>query len=179
MYADPNHGSIPLYLTPDELLCEPVLSHNSPTNNLLLKITVPRRTGRKRKRGSQDPYIEDPARHPAVDKDTALDFRSHSRLDTSKQLLRSIQDSQGSYGVEVAGIIEQTHRFRGRNINVFVLYPTNPRLGLSDFHQTTAGSRFMQRFGPAMRPGYRMWSCPQLCLTDNLSRGSTQIRRYL
>jgi general transcription factor 3C polypeptide 5 (transcription factor C subunit 1) len=89
-------------------MCTPLLSHNSATNNLLLKITVPKRTGRKRKRGSQDPYEEV---RPLEDDDEEV--QSHSRMDKPSSLLRKLQDTKGSYKIEVAGQITQSHRYRG------------------------------------------------------------------
>ncbi|PNH35691.1 hypothetical protein BJF96_g1295 [Verticillium dahliae] len=40
--------SIPFYLNPESPFRRPVMSHNAATHNVVLKITVPKRTGRKR-----------------------------------------------------------------------------------------------------------------------------------
>jgi general transcription factor 3C polypeptide 5 (transcription factor C subunit 1) len=97
----------------------PLLSNNTPSSNVLLKITVPKRTGRKRKRGSDGPYMLDPC-SPAqnVDNETAeknqpTELRSHSRLDNPKDLLRALKDNVGRYEIEPVGSIDQTHRYRG------------------------------------------------------------------
>jgi len=52
----------------------PIVSIPKTTNNILMQVTVPRRTGRKRKRGTSGPFIEDnkvqtpakDAQYPAV-----------------------------------------------------------------------------------------------------------------
>lgn len=120
MANDDVNGSLPLYLRPADPACAPALSHNTFTNNVVLKITVPKRTGRKRKRGSQDPYefqsVEDEERFERIEQisgengDAAL--KSHARLDSPRQILQALKDNVGSYEVEAVGIIEQTHRYR-------------------------------------------------------------------
>jgi len=113
-------GCIPLYIRPDDPLCPPLLSHNSQTRNVLLKITVPRRTGRKRKRGSDGPYLEESklenfdgntksysrglalaATGMEESRDTlyAKRIRSQRRLDHHREILRSLQDNINSYTV--------------------------------------------------------------------------------
>jgi general transcription factor 3C polypeptide 5 (transcription factor C subunit 1) len=49
--------TIGVSLRPDDALAKPVMSNTVKTNNLLLKVTVPKRTGRKRKRGSDGPFL--------------------------------------------------------------------------------------------------------------------------
>ncbi|KIW12871.1 hypothetical protein PV08_08058 [Exophiala spinifera] len=74
-----------------------VLSYNRKTDNLLLKITVPKRTGRKRKRGSDDAFTE------------------HTPEDTRKDvayLLRSLHDNPQTHKAEVAGKVRSTHVWR-------------------------------------------------------------------
>jgi general transcription factor 3C polypeptide 5 (transcription factor C subunit 1) len=75
-------------------------------NNILLKITIPKRTGRKRKRGSQDPYEYDAS--AASGSATAV-----PKLD-SKQILRCLRDNVDKYQVEAVGKIERHHVFRGQ-----------------------------------------------------------------
>ncbi len=99
-------------------MCVPVMSHNSPTNNVLLQITVPKRTGRKRKRGSQDPYTDENGFAAPADERTSSvtqpsKIRSQSRMDKPAELLRTLKDNVGRYKVEAVGQVNQTHRFRG------------------------------------------------------------------
>ncbi|KAG4440601.1 hypothetical protein IFR05_003918 [Cadophora sp. M221] len=131
---------IPLYLRQNDPMCVPILSHNTPTNNILLKITVPKRTGRKRKRGSQDPYknynISQPTSVPAptVQGPSPTLLSSFSRMDEPTQILRKLKDNVGKYTVEAVGEIRQTHRYRG----------------MSDFHQSTSHSEFVPKFTNTM-----------------------------
>ncbi|KUJ06699.1 uncharacterized protein LY89DRAFT_632534 [Mollisia scopiformis] len=123
---------IPLYLRHDDPMCTPILSQNSPTNNVLLKITVPKRIGRKRKRGSQDPHHDGwiPLEDDVPTSATSEIVHSYSGKDKPASLLRKLQDTQGKYTVEVAGEVTQSHRYRG----------------LSDFHHSTSQTEFMPKF---------------------------------
>lgn len=115
--SDDPEECLPLYLRPNDPMCVPILSHNSPTNNVLLQITVPRRTGRKRKRGSQDPYAhaEDTlSSHSSSHLDLQNQrIRSLGRGDHPAELRRSLLDNVGKYKVEAVAEIKQTHRYRG------------------------------------------------------------------
>ncbi|RKF56549.1 General transcription factor 3C polypeptide 5 [Erysiphe neolycopersici] len=137
---------VPLYLRYEDKMCVPILSRNTATNNILLKITVPKRTGRKRKRGSQDPFLDqdsfpDDASTSATDNanpnttttttttTTTFDtpnLRSQGRLDKPLELKSKLKDNVGRYTIEPVGQIRQTHRFRC----------------LTDFHFSVANTRF-------------------------------------
>ena len=109
---------VPLYLRYNDPMCVPILSHNTPTNNVLLKIEVPKRTGRKRKRGSQDPFAHDPnAPKPPELRYQGINgnLLSYSRLDNAAHIRRSLHDNVKRCKVEVVGEIRQTHRYRGKN----------------------------------------------------------------
>lgn len=105
-------------------MCVPILSHNSPTNNLLLKFTVPKRTGRKRKRGSNGPFtFPDGETAKEAPEERGPDVLGHnlkssemlSQLgkDNPATLLRKINDNIDTYQVEAVAEIRQTHRYRG------------------------------------------------------------------
>ena len=116
LHVDDPEGCLPLYLRHNDPMCAPILSHNSPTTNILLKVTVPKHT-RKRKRGSQDPYSEvRPSLLPTgIGGPTQNgNLCSHSRNDGAAQLLRSLRDNADKYQVEAVAEIERTHRFRGK-----------------------------------------------------------------
>ncbi|KAJ5919625.1 RNA polymerase III transcription factor subunit [Penicillium verhagenii] len=49
-----------LLLRPEDAMARPLISTVSQTNNILLQVTVPKQTGRKRKRGSNDPFTASP-----------------------------------------------------------------------------------------------------------------------
>ena len=116
-------------------MCVPILSHNGTTTNVLLQITVPKRTGRKRKRGSQDPYLEpsvaaseneEPAIGPGeqdlptqgeeVPTSNGHNIASHSRRDDPVLLRRIMRDNVGKYTFEPVAKINHTHRFRGKSL---------------------------------------------------------------
>lgn len=101
-------------------MCGPLLSRNSSTDNLLLKITAPKRTGRKRKRGTGGPFVGDHLDDSEVYQDdiNLANIRSRARLDHPTQLLRTLQDNVGRYDVEVVARVDHTHRFRGKNISL-------------------------------------------------------------
>ncbi|PLB42254.1 transcription factor TFIIIC subunit TFC1 [Aspergillus candidus] len=105
-----------LRLRPEDAMCRPLRSTNTVSNNVVLKVTVPKRTGRKRKRGSDEPFTHDPS--------------EPQQRRTAQQLLRSLQDNVGRYQVEPVGMVNRTHVFRG----------------MPDFVYSTAGSAFSNRF---------------------------------
>ncbi|KAG9245942.1 RNA polymerase III transcription factor IIIC subunit-domain-containing protein [Calycina marina] len=124
-------GCIPLYIRSNDPLCPPLLSANTSTRNVLLKITVPKRTGRKRKRGTDGPFVgeylselpeEIVARHPLrlaptgmhdySEGQNAKRIRSQKRLDKPLDVLRALHDNVANYTMEAVADIPYTHRFR-------------------------------------------------------------------
>ena len=108
------------------------------TQDLLLKITVPKRTGRKRKRGSDDPF-----RHScdAPSSSTAANPGSSGQppaqgITEDGSLIRSMRDNPERTTIDPVGLINQTHRFRS----------------LPDFVQSTADSPFMQKLQETILP---------------------------
>ena len=101
-----------LFLHPGDRMSKSMPSGNVRTNNILLEITVARRTGRKRKRGSTDPYIleEDQS---AITSSQKRQLGSLLQPHNTRRVLRSLQDNAGKYEIRPVGTIEQTHRFRG------------------------------------------------------------------
>lgn len=73
------------------------------TENVLLQVTVPKRTGRKRKRGSSEAFTWHGDRHEAEGIAVA----------TPEAQLRSLQDNADNFAVRAVGVVEETHRFRG------------------------------------------------------------------
>ncbi|RHZ57231.1 transcription factor TFIIIC subunit TFC1 [Aspergillus thermomutatus] len=109
-----------LFLRPEDAMSRPLQSTSSASNNILLKVTVPKRTGRKRKRGSDEPFSGVPV--------TTVNEQPQRR--SAKQLLRSLSDNVGKYKVEPVGMVNRTHVFRG----------------MPDFVYSTTGSAFTNRF---------------------------------
>ena len=87
-------------------MAKPLSSANVSTNNVLLKVTVPKRTGLKRRRGAEGPYYEDA--RAEVSEEGAMPM-----VKGAQYLFRSMSDNAKSYQVEAIGTINQTHRFRG------------------------------------------------------------------
>ncbi|QPG97016.1 hypothetical protein C2857_005628 [Epichloe festucae Fl1] len=134
-------NSIPLYLRPESPFCKPLMSHNAASHNVVLKVTVPKRTGRKRKKGSKGPWEGDV---DISDASTAEgggnnkgQVQSVARLDEPKVLRRKLEDNVGRYHVEAVGIIKHTHRFRA----------------LADFYWDMNRSNFAQRYVDQVLPG--------------------------
>jgi general transcription factor 3C polypeptide 5 (transcription factor C subunit 1) len=130
-----NDRPLGLRFEPDDPTSRQVLSYNKKSANLLLKVTVPRRTGRKRKRGTGDDFKADPTGPPG-------------RKD-AKHLLRSFEDNQQRCQVEVVGPITSTHVWRA----------------MPDFVYSAAGSRVLNEVGskivPKSYPGLKEWSLPR------------------
>lgn len=131
------HTDRPLGLKfqPDDPSSRTVISYNKKTNNLLLRLTVPRRTGRKRKQGSDEPFVEYPTDPPP-------------RKDT-RYLLRSFRDNPDRCQVEVVGVIPSTHIWR-----------TMP-----DYVYSSKGSPFLEELQtkilPQEYPRLKQWSLPR------------------
>ena len=94
----------------------PLTSHNAATRNVVVKITVPKRTGRKRKRGSDGPFegTVHLSNGGEITSHPQGDICSHSRLDEPRLLRRKLSDNVGKYTVEPIGVIKNTHRYRGQ-----------------------------------------------------------------
>ncbi|KAL8788761.1 MAG: hypothetical protein Q9195_007168 [Heterodermia aff. obscurata] len=109
------------------------------TRDIVIRVTIPKRTGRKRKRGSDGPFWTpsgSPARLPANSSP------SPSVASQAKRFLRSLQDNEGQYRIEVVGPVTNTYRFRD----------------LPDFVFSTAGSPFMNQMRDKILPGdYMKW----------------------
>lgn len=122
------------------------MSHNAVSHNIVLKITVPRRTGRRRKKGTNDPWEGDvDVSDACLETGTGANVRSFARLDEPKVLRRKLADNVGAYDVEAIGVIKRTHRFRA----------------LADFYWDMGRSDFAQRFADQVLPGDGSYSSSQ------------------
>ena len=93
---------ISVSLRPDDPFAKRLLSTPVRTNNLLLKVTMPKRTGRKRKRGTSGPFLtEEEAKQDGIQ--TYVD---------APTIYKSLQDNASTYKVTLVGVIDETHRFR-------------------------------------------------------------------
>ncbi|MCJ1439035.1 tau 95 subunit of transcription factor TFIIIC [Xylographa pallens] len=109
-------------------------SGNVHTNSILLYITVPKRTGRKRKRGSVEGY--DDVKGVGASQLFSGGFANGVSqgeatfpASNADRLFRSLTDNTQKYVVETVGTIDQTHRFRG----------------MPDFVYSTANNSFVQK----------------------------------
>lgn len=99
-----------MYLNPESPFCRPLFSHNARTHNVVLKVTAPKRTGRKRKRGSIGPWQGDVEVTDASVQ--APKVSSCARQDDPRLLRRQLADNSDQYRVDAIGIVKHTHRFR-------------------------------------------------------------------
>lgn len=128
-------------------MSRPLRSTSKPTNNILLKLRVPRRTGRRRKRGTQDPFVDDGEHSPV----TATDAPN------SRQLLQRLRDNAGRYQVDVVGRVERTHVFRGLRSrharhSFCCTSMLTGELGMPDFVYSTTASPFVSKFRETVLP---------------------------
>ncbi|KAF4873873.1 Transcription factor tau subunit sfc1 [Colletotrichum siamense] len=135
---DTERNTIPFYLNPESPFRRPIMSHSATSHNVVLKVTVPKRTGRKRKRGTDGPWEGEVEMTDAPrSRSPREQICSKSRLDNPKVLRRKMQDNVDNYDVEAVGVIKHTHRFRG----------------MADFHWSLKESPFISRFMDQVMPG--------------------------
>jgi len=124
-------------LRPEDAMARPVQSTLVPSNNVLLKVTVPKRTGRKRKIGSNEPFADAPVSEV-----------TDPTRQTAKDLLRSLSDNPSNYKIEPVGRVERTHVFRGLLMTLVFIRQAHAHLiiGMPDFVYSTTASPFANRF---------------------------------
>ncbi|ORY03306.1 RNA polymerase III transcription factor IIIC subunit-domain-containing protein [Clohesyomyces aquaticus] len=108
--------ALSLSLRPDDPFAKHLLSQSVVTGNVLLKVTVPRRTGRKRKRGTTGPFlteqeIESNANASSATSSSGAPLPPNPNPDP-KLVFRTLQDNPSSYTVTPVGLIPESHRFR-------------------------------------------------------------------
>lgn len=101
-------------LRPNDPFAKRLLSTPVTTNNLLLKVTIPRRTGRKRKRGTSGPFLAEHELEGASNR-TSSGQTNNNHVE-AVDVYRSLQDNASKYKVAFTGIVDETHRFRGENV---------------------------------------------------------------
>lgn len=94
-------SSFPIRLRPEDIYAAPIPSKLNFSSNLLLKFTVPKRTGRKRKRGSDDPFTE------------YTSSRTAPSLHDGMDAYKSMRDHVSVVQPAVVGVVKHTHRYRG------------------------------------------------------------------
>lgn len=74
---------------------------------------MPRRTGRKRKRGTSGPFLSETEIAANSDGASAGDLIvSKSSYVDASTIYRSLQDNASTYKTGLAGVVDETHRFR-------------------------------------------------------------------
>ncbi|KAI9870904.1 MAG: tau 95 subunit of transcription factor TFIIIC [Pleopsidium flavum] len=160
---DSKDGIIGLYIRPEDPMCKPVMSNNVTTRNVVLQITVPKRTGRRRKKGSAGPFMDYAETDRQVltgitngDNQTSARSTRHSN---ANYLLQGLRDNEGSYKIKPVGVIEQTHRFRSKSATDPSRAVDKARgrtilmmVGMSDFVYSTANSPFMKKIRENILP---------------------------
>lgn len=123
-YLREDHAEKPINLNfhSQDRFSQPIVSINYPSNNVLLKITVPKRTGRKRKRGSNDPFLGD-LNEPPPKK-------------SARYLVQSLRDNEKICQVQPVATIPTVHIFR-----------TMP-----DFAYSTSHSQFLNQLREKILP---------------------------
>jgi hypothetical protein len=106
---------ISVSLRPDDPFAKRLLSTAVTTNNLLLKVTIPKRTGRRRKCGSSAPFLAE-EEHEQSSNTTSGESRPRANKTyvDAPTIFQSLQDNASKYKVSLAGVIGETHRFRSR-----------------------------------------------------------------
>lgn len=103
-------------LRPNDPFAKRLLSTPVRTNNLLLKVTVPKRTGRKRLRGTTGPFLtKDELQESTNSTDQGLATSANSTHIEASEVYRILQDNASRYKVAFAGVVDETHRFRGKH----------------------------------------------------------------
>ena len=113
------------------------MAQHASSNGILLKITVPKRTGRKRKRGSDEPFSGDGDLPPGSTRNgTVTQVASLGRRDKPASILRKMQDNAEKYHVEAVGVVKDTYRYRG----------------LADFQFATTNAPFLTKVADHLLP---------------------------
>jgi general transcription factor 3C polypeptide 5 (transcription factor C subunit 1) len=79
-------------------------------------VTVPKRTGRKRKRGTSGPFL---AEEEIEGNANANAPRASQNYTDASTVFKSLQDNVSNYEVSVAGVVDETHRFRSQYLSPF------------------------------------------------------------
>lgn len=157
-------------------MSRPLQSTSSPANNVLLRVTVPRRTGRRRKRGTDEPFTDEPG--AGTDAAPGVD-NADSPRPTASDLRQNLEDNVGKYQVETVGMVNRTHVFRGEQLYLFLRLDAD-ELGMPDFVFSTAASPFTNRFRDQILSFDCRFSaeCMAGCIHANLYRRQDEAVRY-
>ena len=123
-------------MKPEDSTRQPLNSLHKPTENILLRVTLPKRTGRKRKSGSNEPFQHHDEKPEEVARHDHEIKASQMGRDRVPDVLQKLRDNVGKYRVQAVGTIKDTHRFRE----------------IPDFVWSNRGSSFMQQMQDKVLP---------------------------
>lgn len=109
--------TIMVKLKPEDRFSRGIPSTRVPSSSLVLKVSVPKRTGRKRKRGSEDPFVLDPAAQ-----------EDNPRPPDANHVWKGLRDNPEAYSIQVVGSLPELHVCRS----------------LPDLQYSTASNELMQ-----------------------------------
>ncbi|KAJ4348931.1 tau 95 subunit of transcription factor TFIIIC [Ascochyta clinopodiicola] len=121
---------ISVSLRPNDPFAKRLLSTPVTTNNLLLKVTVPKRTGRKRKRGTTGPFLTEPEAQGFTD-GTGANPKKSAYVEAAN-IYQSLHDNASRYEVAFAGVLDETHRFRAMPDLQYAASHDNVMVGLRE-----------------------------------------------
>jgi general transcription factor 3C polypeptide 5 (transcription factor C subunit 1) len=97
---------------------------------------VPKRTGRKRKRGSAGPFLsEDEIASGGNGVANNSTTSSKTYVDAST-VYRTLQDNASTYKVALAGVVDETHRFRSKSCSLCCSLSVTDFLDMPDLQYT-------------------------------------------
>lgn len=121
-----------------------MIAKNIVTNDLVLKVTVPKRTGLKRKRGTSGSFQESPQGHSCLPTSESTAVVAND----TRCMLRTLRDNIKTYQIQPVGSIYQTHRFRGAvscQTSLRIYRDSLMNTGIPDFVYSTTDSTFMKK----------------------------------
>lgn len=135
-YSGPVVG---LSLRPHDPLAKKLDSTPTSTHNVLIKVSLPKSTGRKRKRGTDDPFLGEPSDGNGFEI-------------TAPSLIRRLQDNAAQYEVQAVGKAETAHRF---NTLPDLHVHDRDALGMKELldHATTPNYDLLKQFHIDLAPG--------------------------
>ncbi len=108
------HVAVPVFLRYEDPASSMLLSHKAATHNVVLAVHVPRRTGRRRRRGVPGAAWEGDVAmaSPSTSGEGQLPGDTLDQRD-ARLLRRKLRDTAGLYQTEVVGLVKHSHRYRG------------------------------------------------------------------
>lgn len=143
--------SIEASLRPDDPFAKTIPAGPVSTGNVLLKITVPKMTGRKRKRGSDEAF-QFYSNHYAKEPSSNSESSALVRESRHERLLRALLDNPTTYTVTPIGSIKETHRFRCKQIASMSNLASLTIVDVPDFQYASSTSPLMNKLKRTIMP---------------------------